>query len=424
MTVEAEERNMPIKYIALTILMLLLWMVRLTPQSLAREASEKPPASRKVSGKFVYVHGTNRNTVESRAAFENQVSRAHAAILKEFEGSELIQKQLLQNNRYTISPNPVAFYWGDRSQSELEFLKRDLSLLEGIQSRLSGHARQLLAYMLHDAVWFERPKNKYQILKALHETVMTAHGENQPVVLFGHSAGSLVAFNYLTYLLPFLDKDTLLRITKPPQDIVEAITSADLPPTCALALIDSGAFRPDLTGRLMSTYQEPELGIASLSSESRQLYLEKLPNAIRKATQTSCLPPNVLQGMVTFGSPLPLFESDIGRYEDAFSLLVSYMLKYLLENDIVWLHINHINDPIGFPMPNYDVIVERIRRNQGIDIQPKGGMIANNSNIRGGALIKNAHGWYWENPDRFAREILNTYEENYAKWLGKTASAE
>lgn len=361
---------------------------------------------------FVYVHGTNLNTPESRVDFEQRVSKMHFAITAAFENSSLIRAYFLQNDHFSIAPEPISFFWGDQSQSELEFLKRDLGLLKSTRTRLAGHAREQIAYMLHDAVWFERPKNKYRILKSLHETVMKAHGENRQIVLLGHSAGSLIAFNYLTYLLPFLDKETLLKITKPPRDIVEALNSNEFPPTCALALIDSGAFRPDLSGRLMSTYQEPYLGIAELSSESRKLYLERLPGAIQTATQTSCLPSGVIRGMITFGSPIPLFESDVGRHGDVFSLLVSYMLKDILEHDTVWLHVNHIKDPIGFPMPDYDVMIERIRAKQGIEIQPQGGMIASNSNIRNMAFIQNAHDWYWQQPERFAVELVKTYEAN------------
>jgi hypothetical protein len=394
-------------------------MFSLAVPAFSGEAPEKSPLSGKIPVKFVYIHGTNQNTLESRFRFEQSVKRLHGEIVNVFENNRLIQTQWFHQNQYYISTEPVVFFWGDRSQSELEFLKRDLTLLTGIKTRLAGRVREEMAYMLHDAVWFERPKNKYQILKALHETVMLAHGENQPIVLLGHSAGSLVAFNYLTYLLPFLDQETLLRVTKSPSDVVSAIRRSDLPPTCALALIDSGAFRPDLSGRLMSTYQEPELGIASLSAESRQIYLDKLPEAIRTATQTSCLPPNALQGMITFGSPIPLFESDVGRYEDVFSLLVSYMLKYLLENDMVWLHVNHIKDPVGFPLPDYQIMAKRIQANQGIDIQQKGGIIASNSNIRQWTFIQNAHTWYWKKPELFAKELVKTYEAGYTEHAGK-----
>jgi hypothetical protein len=364
--------------------------------------------------KFVYVHGTNLNTLESRQDFEQRVKRLHVEIMTAFGASKLIHEHLLQNGRLSISPEPTIFFWGDRSQSELNFLKSDLTLLEGVKTRIAGLAREQLAYMLHDAVWFERPKNKYQILKALHNTVMTAYANNQSVVLLGHSAGSLVTFNYLTYLSPFLDQDTMLRIINPPQDIVEAIRSADIPPICALALIESGAFRPDLSGRLRLTYQEPLLGISELSPESRKLYLARLPEALRNAAQTCCLPPHAVRGMITFGSPIALFESDVGQHEDVFSLLVSYMLKYLLENGMAWLHANHIKDPIGFPLPDYDEMIHRIKANQGICIHPQGGLIANNSNIRGDVLIQNAHGWYWQKARRFAEELVKTYEANFA----------
>jgi hypothetical protein len=119
--------------------------------------------------------------------------------------------------------------------------------------------------------------------------------------------------------------------------------------------------------------------------------------------------------MITFGSPLPVFESDIGRHKDVFSLLVSYMLKYLLEHDMVWLHLNHINDPIGFPIPDEDTIIERLETNQGIKIQQKEGLIAGNSNIRKGAFIKSAHLWYWYKPDDFSQQLVKTYEANYKK---------
>lgn len=379
-------------------------------------SSSSVEPSAQIPVKLIYVHGTNQNTTESRAGFEGRVARLHAHILEEFNRSHTIRNQLFNQDQYVISPESVAFFWGDRSHSEIEFLKKDLNLLQGFQTRLAGSVREKLAYVLHDAVWFERPKNKYRILTELHETVMSTHQGNLPILLMGHSAGSLVVFNYLTFLLPLLDTQALLHITKPPEEVAEVIVSANLPPTSALALINSGAFHPDLTGRLVSTYQkESGVGIASLSADSKKLYLENLPSAIRQATETSCLPPHVLLGMVTFGSPIPIFESDLGRHEDVFSLLVSYMLKYLLENGMVWMHANHVNDPVGFPIPGID-IVKRIEDSQGIHIEPKGGMIIDNSNIRGGAHITKAHFWYWEKPEDFARILVKTYEENFVNW--------
>ena len=108
-----------------------------------------------------------------------------------------------------------------------------------------------------------------------------------------------------------------------------------------------------------------------------------------------------------------------GRFEDVFSLLVSHMLKYMIEHEMVWLHINRIQDPIGFPLPAYDSIMERIRTNQDIVIEPKGGMIASNSNIRGAAFVQNAHGWYWRRQKLFARALVNTYEKGYAREVEK-----
>ena len=79
-------------------------------------------ASAKNQIKFIYVHGTNDNNKAKEEEFINYVHRLHKQLIIAFNNSQIAQKNLLENGKYTIAEEPVAFYWGAESKKDLNLL--------------------------------------------------------------------------------------------------------------------------------------------------------------------------------------------------------------------------------------------------------------------------------------------------------------
>ena len=79
---------------------------------------------------FIYINGSNNLTYKNRekfkTAFLENVQNLHPQIKQRFENDNLIKENFLNNGRYVINPEPVTFYWGDRSLDIVEKLDKDL----------------------------------------------------------------------------------------------------------------------------------------------------------------------------------------------------------------------------------------------------------------------------------------------------------
>ena len=87
----------------------------------AVEATEQP-----VGVSFIYINGSNNlaynNRLKFKTAFIEDVQKLHPQIKKRFEQDELIKEVFLQNGKYIINPEPITFYWGDKSLKVVENL--------------------------------------------------------------------------------------------------------------------------------------------------------------------------------------------------------------------------------------------------------------------------------------------------------------
>ena len=80
---------------------------------------------------FIYINGSNnlsyKNRDKFRIDFEENVKKLHPQIKKRFEQDKLIQETFLKNGKYAINPEPITFYWGNRSMKVVENLDKDLA---------------------------------------------------------------------------------------------------------------------------------------------------------------------------------------------------------------------------------------------------------------------------------------------------------
>jgi hypothetical protein len=124
--------------------------------------------------------------------FENGVRKLHPEMKKQFE------KNGIYDN---VNPDPVIFFWGDKSKDDLKFVENQLNLIKS--PAFSSKVRQVLTMFLHDAIWVQKPHNMNPIITDLNTLVKSEHAKGNQVVLFGYSAGSFVTYEYMFNMLPY-----------------------------------------------------------------------------------------------------------------------------------------------------------------------------------------------------------------------------
>jgi hypothetical protein len=65
---------------------------------------------------------------------------------------------------------------------------------------------------IHDLFWVGHAHHQPTLLTPLHNKVNESAKRGHPVVLLGHSAGSLIAANYALYRIPYIRLDELARL--------------------------------------------------------------------------------------------------------------------------------------------------------------------------------------------------------------------
>ncbi len=362
---------------------------------------------------FVYIHGTNQNSPTSQDAFNGRVTKLHpyirAALIKE----PLASEHLLEKGTLGISPQTINFFWGDKSHLSIAAVKRNIAnpLLSRGWLRLGERAREKLAYTLHDAIWVEQQTNKKAIVGELFDAV--SHTGHQPIMLMGHSAGSLVAFDFLMYRLPYLNIQDFARDLRADPVVMAQLQEKGEQYTCLEALLSSSGIRYDAQGKLAPFFSgiEPQIP-PDLLAIYRRNWMTSLPDYTRQY----CLPENKVRGMVTFGSPLALFYSLVANPEKDESYLVSSMVSYMLSHNMVWLHVNHWDDFIALPMPNKARILSVMSTRLAKPPVLNGGFVENYLYLGGGATFINAHSWYWKKPRNFAQTVAKAYHQGYLDW--------
>ncbi|MEB3206901.1 MAG: hypothetical protein VKK59_06105 [Vampirovibrionales bacterium] len=359
--------------------------------------------------KFFYVHGTNMNSEKHRDAFLKDVTNLHAALSHELPKSAAFQDYVLKQGQLSIDPVGVPFFWGFLSAPEISFLERQLTITESINTFFAKRVRRLLGYILHDVNWVEQTPNKTIVSQSLQQDILNT-AKNQPVILFGHSAGSLVVLNYLSYRLSFIELSSFFRSIHASPEAIQYFDTHPQPLTCLQALLDVQTVRYDSYGRLKPFFVDLEPEARAALYALGESFIEKKIQRLNEATQTTCLPASQFKGLVTFGSPISVFQSSIGNPNQSENYLMINLLIFMMEHGIFWLHVNHLQDPIGFSLTSKDSL-SKIEAFHGEKLSPVTGFLYSNNEIKSGANLFGAHGWYWQKPKAFAKALRKAFDE-------------
>lgn len=347
---------------------------------------------------FVYINGSNNNDVKMKTWFYEGVYKLHSQMYDSFFSSDFIYKNLLKNGEYNISSSPEIFFWGDRSNEEIQALNSDLSFTKVFSPRLAQTVRTLLAHYLHDAIWVSHYRNMHPVVEDLHKQVMENYRNNKSVILFGYSAGAFVTYEYMFNKLADINLLDFYNYSKVGEEFVDFVESNPKNNTCIDALIDSGLVIYSADGKLI-----PNKNLQSF----RDFYLK-----LDEYTCTSCIPQGALKGIINFASPLVLFYSDISNPNYPLTYYNKLLYKYILENDIFWLTVNYADDPLGFPTTK-NLSYNDLKNIIDIQINPKKGFLYSKSDVKSRKTFIRSHTSYWATAKKFSRAVVDAYQEGF-----------
>lgn len=359
---------------------------------------------------FIYLHGSRPVTpggaAQAEQDFYEQIDTMHEWVQAELYNEPTVQKYLLADGKRKINPKAGRFYWGHVSGDDYSVVQRmtDWSQLEhGMPGPVARLMQQVFVTGIHDTFWVSGFENARRVHFKLHEKIMNSVAQGREVVLFGHSAGAMAIQTYALYQVPFVDLQELLSMG-PSQKFKDILGKIELQ-TCLRAMLESGVLEISNEGRLvvqLTTVTMRDQG--ALEAFREQLVREKL-ESLPEFTQNFCLPPNALRGLVTYGNPALVLDMKLSgdRGQTLF-----YFMRYLLQNGLFWLNINHVRDPMGYAIYDGDDLPDILERNLGLPVVPNGGFFVSGA-ATGGATVLSAHSWYWLKPHQFSKVLVETF---------------
>lgn len=358
---------------------------------------------------FIYINGSNdynyQNRLKFKAHFEKQVEKIHPKIKKGLENDKLIQQIFLQNGKYVINPEPIVFYWGDKSLIEIEKIDEWLNQTKKSTPKMAQIARSFFAHCLHDAIWVQKPQNMAEVIDDLQEEVIKETAKGHKVVLFGYSAGSFITYQY------FLNKFTSIK----PKELVsefqnlefaELINTTEVNPTCLDALMERDIVRLGVNGDFYINKNKKE-------------FIENY-KLLNQQTEKTCFKVDEIKGVVNFASPLILFYSNIADSSTSLNFLSQLMVKNIVENNIFFITVNYNNDPLG--LPSYENLnYNDLKNSNSILAQyltAGNGFIYNKSDVYVPRTFISAHLAYWDTPKSFLKGIIAAFNDGYNYFYG------
>lgn len=360
---------------------------------------------------FIYINGSNnlsyKNRDKFRIDFEENVKKLHPQIKKRFEQDKLIQETFLKNGKYAINPEPITFYWGNRSMKVVENLDKDLASAKKYSPVIAHQARSIFAHCLHDAVWVQKHQNMISVLDELHKVVTAETEKGNKVVLLGYSAGSFVTYQYYMNKSNSINPLDIAR-GKYGEEIENFMASNPVKPTCFDALIDADLIKYNLETGLYKPNSEIE------TFKKNYLNLDNF-------TETACFTGGTVKGVVGFASPARLFYSDLMNTETSISRISQMMAKSVVENDVFYLTVNYSNDPFGFSNADNFTLKFFTEKSSLFAKNFKGGegFFYNKSNNYVPRTFITAHLAYWDTPKRFSKAIVKAYNEGFKSFKGE-----
>lgn len=344
---------------------------------------------------FMYINGSNNNDKKMKDWYIKGVNKLHPVLKKKFEKNSSIKKWS-KDNKLVIEETPQIYFWGYNSKTDLEFVKDRLNISKAISSTLAYEVRSLLTQFMHDAIWVQKTHNMLPILDELNSRVKEQAENGQNVILYGYSAGTFVAYQYMLYKLPYIKLEKLFEALKADDELVQFVKDNPQNDTCLSALAhDKGNLGVlSNTGHLVLNQNKDIL---------KENYLK-----MNEATEKYCAPKGYVRGVVNFASPIPLFYSDLADPNYELNFYNKYMLKYILENGIYFLTVNFREDPLGFPSSR-NLTVAQIEDILDLKIENPTGVVYDHSSVWSKRSALFAHTSYWSARGTFANGVVKSF---------------
>ncbi len=352
--------------------------------------------------RFIYINGSNVNDEKMYKWWTKSIEKFHPVLKKKVEKDKKIKEWVFKNEIFQIEPEPVMFYWGDKSKTDLDFVHESLLTSKNLSSFLAYKFRDVLTKFLHDAIWIQKSHNMRPILNELNEIVKNEYSQGRQSVLFGYSAGTFITFQYLLNKIRYIDLIDLAQIYSKDENAIKFIEEHPRQKTCLNALEDSG--------------------LAVISADDKLVFIKDRKHfkenydKLDETTELVCAPNNSIKGVVNFASPLVLFYSDLTDPNVELSNYNNYLVKYIYENDMFTLNINYREDPLGFPLVK-NTTYENLAQKTGVSIEQPTGMIYENSGVWSGRSFAFAHTSYYSAkkifPKAVRKNLVNGYRLQY-----------
>ncbi len=348
---------------------------------------------------FIYINGSNNNNEKMKNWYIKGVSKLHPVLKDKFEKDKEIKQVFSTDKKYCINPNPIIFFWGDKSQRDLDFVKEQLDITKALSPTIAYKVRSMLAAYLHDAIWVQKQHNMLPILDELNNKVIEEHEKGNEVVLYGYSAGTFVTYEYLFNKLPYINAENLFEKIDVSDNVKKFIKAHPSKNTCISALSKAQIGVVSENGHLI---------LKEIDDESlEQNYLR-----LKDATKTACIPDNAVKGVVNFASPLVLFYSDLADPDYELNYYNKLMLKYIMEKGLFFLTVNYREDPLGFPSSR-NLTIEEMEKIADIQIDNPKGFIYDNSGVWSKRSVLFAHTAYWSTRKTFAKAVVKAFSNGY-----------
>lgn len=348
---------------------------------------------------FVYINGSNNNDEKMQNWFLKGVNKLHPVLKKKFEQNKQIKEVFLnQDLGYTINSEPSIFFWGDKSQRNLEFVHKQLDISKALSPTIAYQVRSLLTSFLHDAIWVQKQHNMLPILDELNEKIKQEKLNGNNVVLFGYSAGSFITYEYMFNKLPYINVEDLFNSLNVSDEFKKFVKENPQRPTCISALSKAEIGAVMQSGKLVFQPSEDIL---------KKNYLN-----LNSATEQVCAPDNTLMGVVNFASPLVLFYSDLADPEYDLTYYNKLMLKYIIEQGLFFITVNYREDPMGFPATK-NLTIDEMKKITQVDFNNPKGFIYDNSSVWSKRSFLFAHTSYWSSRKTFSNAVVKAFVNGY-----------
>lgn len=347
---------------------------------------------------FIYINGSNNNNTKMKNWYENGVRKLHPILRKKFLKNKTIKKYYANFGGLNIKEEPVIFFWGYNSKNDLNYVKNQLEISKMVSSSGAYLVRSLITQYMHDAIWVQKPHNMNPILDDLNDKVLEETKDGSYVVLYGYSAGTFVAFQYMLNKFRYINLENLFKTLEADDELMKYITYYKQNDTCISALEHTRIGTISATGHM-------------ILNPNRQMLKNNYPN-LNEMTEKYCAPVDKVAGVVNFASPLPLFYSDMSDKNFELNYYNRLMTKYVMENGIFTLTVNFREDPLGFPTSN-NLTAKEIEARIDMPIENPTGVMYDNSGVWSKRMFAFAHTSYWTARKTFANAIVKSFVDGY-----------